>query len=481
LFSGLAGWLVPQRWRLGVILTGSLAALYWLQPASPVRNLDFWLPTAAIALTLLAWAITYPKSHRQEIPDQRNNSLNTGWRAAFPGVLLIIGVVLLVGLTRYLGPLCCLTASRPPEAGRILAVIGLIVLVVVIFLSLSQRSIARRQLLPGAIVLLILAIFIVLKSTGLGTTASAWLRSLSGQSAGLAAIGDLRWLGFSYLAFRLLHVLRDAQAGKLPPFSLAEFAAYALFFPAYPSGPIDRAQHLVPELRSPYPLPGDRLDGAWRIYLGVFKKFVLADSLALFALNAQNAAQTTPGGWTWLLLYAYTLRIYFDFSGYTDVALGLARLVGVRLPENFDRPYLRTNLTAFWNSWHITLAQWFRAYFFNPFTRWLRSRPAQVPVWLVIFSGQLATMALIGLWHGITWNFFIWGAWHGIGLFVHNRWTEWNRSRMAGLSTHPRWARPAAFLGWLVTFHYVALGWVWFALPDLPLALETFRNLLGVG
>ncbi len=104
----------------------------------------------------------------------------------------------------------------------------------------------------------------------------------------------------------------------------------------------------------------DDLAGLTRILTGCLKKFVLADSLALFALNPQNAVQTASAAWMWLLLLAYALRIYFDFAGYTDIALGLARLVGLQLPENFDRPYLKQNLTAFWNSWHITLSQWFR-------------------------------------------------------------------------------------------------------------------------
>jgi len=97
--------------------------------------------------------------------------------------------------------------------------------------------------------------------------------------------------------------------------------------------------------------------------IGLFKKFALADSLALIALNAVNAGQVKSSGWMWLILYAYAFQIYFDFSGYTDIAIGMGRWLGIRLPENFAHPYLKPNLTLFWNSWHITLAQWFRAYF----------------------------------------------------------------------------------------------------------------------
>jgi alginate O-acetyltransferase complex protein AlgI len=295
---------------------------------------------------------------------------------------------------------------------------------------------------------------------------------------------DLRWVGFSYLAFRLLHALRDRQMGRLPDYSLGEFAVYALFYPAYAAGPIDRSQRFIGELRKNESRVL-RMDlaaistGGWRILIGIFKKFALADSLALIALSPQNASQVDGAGWTWLLLYAYALRIYFDFSGYTDIALGLANWMGFNLPENFDNPYLRQNLTAFWNSWHITLAQWFRAYFFNPVTRFLRMRPEKLPAWAVILIGQLGTMLLIGLWHGLTWNFAVWGAWHGLGLFVHNRWADWVRPRVAGLAGRPRLQRALAFGGWLLTFHYVVLGWVWFALPDMDKAWIIFRKLFG--
>ncbi len=305
-----------------------------------------------------------------------------------------------------------------------------------------------------------------------------WLRSLAGQSATLASPLDIRWLGFSYLAFRLLHVLRDRATGRLPDVSLREFVTYALFFPAYTAGPIDRLQHFNAGLQTGAGLTASSaLAGGERLATGIFKKFVLADSLAIVALNDLNAGQVQSATWMWLLLYGYAFRIYFDFSGYTDIAIGLGLLLGIRLPENFDAPYLRQNLTSFWNSWHITLAQWFRAYFFNPLTRLLRARP--LPVALVVFTGQVSTMLLIGGWHGITWNFLAWGLWHGAGLFIHNRWSGWARPRMAPLESRPRLQRLAGAAGALLTFHYVTLGWVWFALPDPGLSLHVFQKLFG--
>ncbi len=473
-FSLLVGWIIPRSWRNWIILSGSVAAIYWLQPSTPIRNLDFWFPTTAIALTLFVFAITRsPKTPpgKIQIPGMRT------WGTGILSLLAILGIIIAIGITRYIEPLCCLTPSRPPELLHVVVFLGIGGAVA----AIPARLFPKNRFLSTFAIGLILVLFLILKADLLGQYASGWLRSAAGQSADLASALDLRWLGFSYLAFRLLHVLRDQQIGKLPFYNLREFVTYAIFFPAYTAGPIDRSQHFIKELDQPSQSQlEDTLIGGQRILWGVFKKFVLADSLALIALNPQNALQVQSTIWAWGLLYAYALRIYFDFSGYTDIAIGLARLMGIHLPENFERPYLKQNLTTFWNSWHITLAQWFRAYFFNPVTRALRKSPQKLPVWAIILVGQLGTMLLIGLWHGITWNFIAWGAWHGLGLFLHNRWSDWTRPRLAALQEHPGLARGLQLGSWFITFQFVVLGWVWFALPSLSLSMEIFHKLLNL-
>ena len=321
-----------------------------------------------------------------------------------------------------------------------------------------------------------------------GTTAQPggrWWRLQGGQDTALAAIVDLRWLGFSYVAFRLLHTVRDRQLGILPVFALREYITYVIFFPAYVAGPIDRAEHFIPALQRLPTLAG--LDGArWsaglaRIAIGVGKKFVLADSLGYFSLDpARAAAATSPTG-LWLLLYAYSLRLYLDFSGYTDIAIGLGLLFGIRLPENFRWPYLQTDLNRFWHRWHITLGDWVRFYLFSPLSRaLLRRKPRPSPV-LVLLLAQLATMITIGLWHGITLPFFIWGLWHGLGLFVHRQWSSYSRRWQQRLR-QASWRRPAwTGISWFITFHYVTLSWVWFALPDLGQAAQVMQRLAGLG
>jgi alginate O-acetyltransferase complex protein AlgI len=502
-FSALAP--IARLWaRVGarqwLMLAVSVAAIYWLQPLTPIRYLDFWFPTAALGLTVWTWAATRPGAGA---PSAAQSAARARQAAATPAStatpapvattaspaaaqederratvitgLVVTGLVLLIGLTRYLGPICCLTPSPPPGVGTVLLSLALVAGGAGL---LFWRPVPARWLNVGVAALI--GLFVVTKLAPVSQLASAGLRAAAGQPTDLALASDLRWLGFSYLAFRLIHVLRDRAAGRLPAVSLREFLTYALFFPAYTAGPIDRVERFVKDQRQPFRLDADTvLAGGTRIALGVLKKFVLADSLALVALNAANAGQSHSTLWTWLLVYAYAWRLYWDFSGYSDIAIGLGRFFGIRLPENFDRPYTRQNLTLFWNSWHITLSQWFRAYVFNPLTRALRARPLPVPV--IIFITQAVTMVLIGLWHGMTVNFVIWGAWHGLGLFAHNRWADFIKPHVALLDSRPGLKRLAHVVGVVLTFHYVVLGWVWFALPSPDLALGVLGRLFGIG
>lgn len=478
LFALLAGVLTHAQLRQWVLMVGSVLAIYWMQPSMPIRYLDFWLPTAALALTV--WVLPHPQplSSRQERGEEppfpqsrRGGSSSAEFRGEVKTAWILISTVLLVAVLRYLEPVCCLTPTRPPQMGGVILGIG-----VVLGVGWGVRRGKAAWVVNGFSVLLIL-LLIVLKTPALAQAASAGLRALSGQQADLATPFDIRWLGFSYLAFRLVHVLRDSLAGRLPALPLDQFVLYALFFPAYTAGPIDRVQRFVGDVHKTFRLGENLLPAGARIAVGVFKKFALADGLALIALNDANAQQILSPGWGWVVLYAYALRIYFDFSGYTDIAIGLGMLAGVKLPENFDAPYLKPNLTAFWNSWHMTLAQWFRAYYFNPFTRTLRARKLPIPA--VIFLTQVTTMVLIGLWHGVTWNFLIWGAWHGVGLFVHNRWSEAFRARYAAWGVSPRVKAVLNGAGTLFTFQFVTLGWVWFALTESGTSWALLVKLFG--
>ena len=465
--------LVPGRWRPWVLLGVSVPAIYWMQPWLPLRYADFLLPTATVGLTVAGWWVTRPQ------PQGGWRSLTRTDRAA---LALILGMVALMGLNRFLAPEWRLTPSRPPAPwlwGGLL--VGFALLLGLGTLALRRQG-QRLVLLAG--VVLLLGIFLGLKAPGLTTALARVWRHWTGQHPELASANDLRWLGFSYVSFRLIHTLRDRQTGLLPSMGLGEYVTYVLFFPAFIAGPIDRAERFqkdwqaLPQLRG---LAPDRLGpGAARVLVGMFKKFVLADTLALgMALTPDLAQQSHHPLALWGLLYGYAFRLYFDFAGYTDIAIGLGMILGIQLPENFRQPYFSTDITRFWQRWHITLSNWVRFYLFSPFTRsLLRRKPRPSPT-LIVFLGLMATMIAIGLWHGVTWTFFIWGAWHGLGLFIHKQWADRTRAWHRRLNSHHPWrARAWTGVSWLLTFHFVVLGWVWFLSPDLQLALHIFRGLI---
>jgi D-alanyl-lipoteichoic acid acyltransferase DltB (MBOAT superfamily) len=338
---------------------------------------------------------------------------------------------------------------------------------------LTRTDSAPRRRMALMAILGVIGIFAALKVPALTAASGAALNI--GQT--------FAWVGFSYLAFRLLHVLIDFRSGRLKPLPLGEFALYALFFPALAAGPIARVEQFAKALAAPLEA-GRFRQGAWRLMRGLFKKFVLADSLALVALSPQLAADAQTGTLSgalalWLMLYAYAFRLFWDFSGYIDIAIGIGIWAGIKLPENFEAPYLKRNLQAFWNSWHMTLSAWFRAYFFMPASRELLRTPLRVWREGVVLSAQLGTMILIGLWHGAALNFVLWGAWHGVGLWLFRQWAARAQGWDAFVKARPPLAGLIGGLSILTTFHYVALGWVFFALPELDLIGKVLAGLIG--
>ena len=459
----LSGALLRERGRVHFLMAASVLVLFWLQPSLPLRGYDFWIPLATLLILVMSWFITSVQSARLE-------------KSTWLTLAFLAGMVLLISLTRYLPVDPILTPSRPPQ---IQTVVLLLAAAGVVLLLLARSQLGAAWWTVAAIALVTL--FLIIKIPALAYWVSYEIRTLGGQSTEAAQSTDLRWLGFSYIAFRILHTIRDRQMGRLPSVTLAEYISYGIFFPAFSAGPIDRIERFIKDLRRSFiPSNDDYLAAGQRLALGLFKKFVVADTLALIALNDVNALQVRTSGWAWILLYAYAFQIYFDFSGYTDIAIGTARLLGIQLPENFSAPYLKPNLTQFWNNWHMTLTQWFRAYFFNPLTRWLRSWERPLPAQAMIALTQIATMLLIGFWHGVTWNFTLWGLWHGAGLFLHNRWNDRTKVRAAEWASTPLRKAVLNISGALATFHFVALGWVFFTLSEPSTALHLLAKLFGL-
>lgn len=454
----LVGWLGKGR-KLALLAVSALV-LYWLQPRQEPVNLMFWLPTLTLIAAVLSWLIT-------SMPDSR------GWKENRAAAIVLLGVIVFVDLNRFFQ----FDWFFPVETPR-LQWIALVVLLVSGMAFVLARLEKVNRLVLTLVVVALIGLLALIKTP----SAADWLfeavATLRGKEAGGQPV--LAWLGFSYVSFRLLHTIFDRLAGRLPSVSLADYMNYVIFFPAITAGPIDRVERFVAGLNSPLPLDAEGwLDAGQRIFVGLFKKFVVADALAWIALNETFTRDAQSTGWLWTLLYAYSLRIYFDFSGYTDIAIGLGRLLGIRLPENFASPYLKPNLTQFWNSWHITLTQWFRSYFFNPLTRVMRSASTPIAPWAMILFSQVLTMLLIGLWHGVTVNFILWGLWHGCGLFIQNRWSEFIRSRLSARVMSLSSQRLLQFAGTFLTFNFVSLGWLFFALPSPGLAWNAMLKLAG--
>jgi D-alanyl-lipoteichoic acid acyltransferase DltB (MBOAT superfamily) len=466
------GLLCPPRWRLWALFAASLVGVFALQPALPIRFSDTLLPLLTLGLVAACWwAVRAPGQ-----PVSREDAA---------AALALLGVCAALMLTRETGLRdlgVVLTASRPPP---LLLAAGLAAGATVLFAVLALALRTRPRALCWALIGVLVGVFIAFRAEPLARLLAAGARTAAGQDAALASAIDWNWLGFSYVAFRLIHTLRDRQMGILPALGLRDYVLFAVFFPAYTAGPIDRAERFAADAAAlpaqPRADAGRFAEGGWRIARGLFKKFVLADALAAgFALTPTAAAQAESTAGLWLLVYGYALRLFLDFSGYTDIAIGLGILFGVRLPENFAAPYTKTNLAQFWQSWHMTLSAWAKAYLFSPITRaMLRAR--RWPAWAVTLTGHIITMGVIGLWHGITAGFFLWGLWHAVGLFVHKLWSDRTRAANRRAQAHAWHGRAWSAAGWFATFHFVVLGWVWFALPDPALAVRTLARLFGIG
>ncbi len=459
---------IPSQWHKWALLIGSVVAIYWLQPTLNIRWLDYSLPTATLGISVVCWLVTRQTSHG------RVELVREDWLT----LVVVIVIALLLTISRYI-ELPVEFTSRPPETWQV--AICLLGLTSIMFIIRNRQT--NNISISGAIVVIV-GLFVVLKTESLATGLSRFLRGQTGQDPTLAAAVDIQWLGFSYVAFRLIHTLRDRQNGLLPEISLREYLTYVIFFPAYAAGPIDRVERFTADYRS-LAVANERdanktTIALTRITVGLFKKFVIADGLAYFSLSATNFTQANSAGAVWILLYCYAIRLYFDFSGYSDIAIGIGMLFGIQLPENFDQPYLKNNITTFWQSWHMTLSNWVRTYVYSPLSRNLLRRKNKPPNTIIILICTLTTMIVIGLWHGVTIPFALWGLWHGIGLFVHKLWSDGTRRWYRGLKQRPVHRRLWYGVGVVLTFHYVLLGWVWFAMPDISSVFHVFRGLLGL-
>jgi len=322
---------------------------------------------------------------------------------------------------------------------------------------------ARRRMLISAAIVFNLAVLIAFKYT----------RFLVGNlndlllAVGVPALREPNIplpLGISFFTFHILSYLIDIHRGVLPPQkSLPAFALYIVNFPQLIAGPIIRYRQIADQLPARTVTAGDFEYGVLRFVTGLAKKLLIADPIGQIAdLIFGIPASELSTGAAWLGVICYALQIYFDFSGYSDMAIGIARMFGFRFPENFNYPYSAASIQDFWRRWHMTLSAWFRDYVYIPlggnrFGPWKTVRN----LWLVFF--------LTGAWHGASWNFIIWGLWHGLFLSLERLPTV-----AAMLERTPRVVRTGYVL--LV----VLIGWVFFRAPTLDTALPYLGRMFGL-
>lgn len=271
-------------------------------------------------------------------------------------------------------------------------------------------------------------------------------------------------VAISFFTFHAISYLVDIARGDAEPMSILDFALYLSFFPHLVAGPIVRVTEFAPQIRAPF---GERIIDAAPafvlIFAGLFKKVVISSYLATEISDPVFAAPGTHSAFEILIaIYAYAIQILADFSGYTDIAIGCALLLGVRFPQNFDAPYSAFSLQDFWRRWHMTLSRWLRDYLYIPLGGGRGTKA-------FVYRNLVLTMVLGGLWHGAAWTFVIWGAIHGFGLVIEREIRE--RSRITlGLLTKP--------VQWFVTFHVVCLAWVFFRAETFTAAREMLTGLV---
>ena len=318
------------------------------------------------------------------------------------------------------------------------------------YLTSGGKTEKQRRAAAAVAIVWHVAVLLVFKYTGFFT----------GGAVGLG------WapLGLSFFTFQQIWCIKEVYTGAFRPESTGSFLLYAFFFPSVTSGPILKPENFFPQLtegRFLHPTWEDAAAGVYAIAVGTIKKVLLADPFGVVVNNgwAQLGDLSAPAAW--LVILGYTLQLYFDFSGYCDIAAGLARLLGLRLPVNFDSPYRSLSVGEFWKRWHITLTSFLRECVYFPLGG---SRKGTVCTYRNIFAIYLIS----GFWHGAGWTFIVWGLLHGLGQVIERIWGP-------GRDKLPRWLR------WGVTFLFVNVAWVFFRAPDFSGALELLGRAVSGG
>lgn len=278
-------------------------------------------------------------------------------------------------------------------------------------------------------------------------------------------------VGISFFTFQSLSYTIDVYRREIKPLTnLLDYAFYVSFFPQLVAGPIVRARDFIPQIRRPLFVSDEMFGrGIFLIVSGLFKKAVISDYISVNFVERIFDNPTLYSGIENLMgVYGYALQIYCDFSGYSDMAIGIALLLGFHFNINFDSPYKSASVTEFWRRWHISLSSWLRDYLYISLGGNRKGKVRQ-------YVNLIITMFLGGLWHGASWNFVLWGVLHGVALAVHKFWMSLT-GRKKGEQSHGI----RRFFGVVVTFHFVCFCWIFFRNADFATSVDMLRQIFTV-
>jgi D-alanyl-lipoteichoic acid acyltransferase DltB (MBOAT superfamily) len=279
-------------------------------------------------------------------------------------------------------------------------------------------------------------------------------------------------LGISFFIFKILSYIIDVYWGKIEPEKhFGIFATYVSFFPSLLSGPIDRAKNFIPQLYQENSLDIERIiNGLKLIALGLLKKIVIADRLAIIINKIFNNVESYSGPYFLVAAFLFGFQLYCDFSGYVDIAIGSAKIFGITLSENFNRPFTATSIADFWRRWHITLSSWFQDYVFKPLymgiarSSWINGMSPRFRHNLSFTLSTMIGLALLGLWHGADWTYVLFGLYHGTMIAAY-------------YLTKKYWDKMHRSVRIFFSFFLVTAGWVFFKANSIYDILYIFENM----
>lgn len=359
----------------------------------------------------------------------------------------------------------------------------LLILVAVSFFNffsaqIIYNSILRKKILLSLAVIFNLSVLLIFKYYDFFRLSTELFFENIGFPFHLPLLQIILPLGLSFYIFRVISYNADIYLKKIKPcFSVLDFFIYVSFFPQLFSGPIMRAGDFLSQLKNGGAKRINNLYEYLTLFLvGLFKKLLISSYLVL---SITDDVFAVPENHSFLMIilavFAYSLVIYFDFSGYSDMAIGLAGLMGFRSPLNFDTPYLSLNLRDFWRRWHITLSNWIRDYVYIPLGG---NRKGNIRK----YFNLLIAMILIGLWHGAATHFIIWGGIHGIGLTVNHYYQDYKNKKRAvfsGFGKPPKNNSFKNFLCWLTTFSFVSFSWIFFRSESTADAFNLIKSMFN--